>query len=635
MFWPFKQKKVNQKWIKEFNSWVKAIKLFIELSDWEKAKQGIMEISIKEKKSMSLILKKLNDTKTIDWLDIEDKKIEFTEELKEKQLILDKLKIILIKKEDEYNNKLEKERLKIRFNRVKHEIEILLWDKQADEALSLLRSFLDEFPSNTKVINFYNIEKEEIIKTKEDIRQRKEKNYEQNAKLEAESLIWDTVNINKDSLWNNKPKWFWSTLRLKLNFYKNIKSQIEKKQLMDEVNMLIEEDTKVNNDLAARKLANIHKWMVKEIFDDKMIGYQLYWKILWADKISWDTIWLKEDKDKYSFFLWDATWHWIRAWFIITQVVKFFNQYVKTTRIQELAFLINNKLKQNLKLRNFITSVIFEISKKKLDTIKFVWLWHEPLFIYRKSEDKIEKIIPGWLAAWIRLMKNITDVKVQELNLINWDIIMTYSDWLIEAKSDSWEMFWLEWLQKTFYKACLSSWNIKDIYSYILSDIKTFKWWSQFLDDLSIMLLKKDKSTEILDDTSSYKKELQKKEKLTSSDMRKLRWHTVLELNHEIKNLKKDKEMKMILKKLDNLYVTWEVLKLKQQSIKYIKEWFIDKKINKYLKTAINNEKKYKLDQKNQKITNKYNVLEELFSKWEFDAVISEIEEVITNDWNI
>jgi hypothetical protein len=37
------------------------------------------------------------------------------------------------------------------------------------------------------------------------------------------------------------------------------------------------------------------------------------------------------------------------------------------------------------------------------------------------------------------------------------------------------------------------------------------------------MLLKKDKSTEILDDTSSYKKELQKKEKLTSSDMRKLR----------------------------------------------------------------------------------------------------------------
>jgi hypothetical protein len=117
--------------------------------------------------------------------------------------------------------------------------------------------------------------------------------------------------------------------------------------------------------------------------------------------------------------------------------------------------------------------------------------------------------------------------------------------------------------------------------------------------------------------------------------MRKLRWHTVLELNHEIKNLKKDKEMKMILKKLDNLYVTWEVLKLKQQSIKYIKEWFIDKKINKYLKTAINNEKKYKLDQKNQKITNKYNVLEELFSKWEFDAVISEIEEVITNDWNI
>jgi hypothetical protein len=34
---------------------------------------------------------------------------------------------------------------------------------------------------------------------------------------------------------------------------------MRKKKLLDEINLLIEEDSKVKNDIAARKLANIHK----------------------------------------------------------------------------------------------------------------------------------------------------------------------------------------------------------------------------------------------------------------------------------------------------------------------------------------------------------------------------------------
>jgi hypothetical protein len=48
-------------------------------------------------------------------------------------------------------------------------------------------------------------------------------------------------------------------LKSKINFYKKIKERIRKKKLLDEINLLIEEDSKVKNDIAARKLANIHK----------------------------------------------------------------------------------------------------------------------------------------------------------------------------------------------------------------------------------------------------------------------------------------------------------------------------------------------------------------------------------------
>jgi hypothetical protein len=48
-------------------------------------------------------------------------------------------------------------------------------------------------------------------------------------------------------------------LKSKFNFYKSIKERIRKKKLLDEINLLIEEDSKIKKDLAARKLANIHK----------------------------------------------------------------------------------------------------------------------------------------------------------------------------------------------------------------------------------------------------------------------------------------------------------------------------------------------------------------------------------------
>ena len=52
MFWFFKKKQVNSREVKAFDSALKAIKLFMVLSEWEKAKKALSEIGFKEKESL-------------------------------------------------------------------------------------------------------------------------------------------------------------------------------------------------------------------------------------------------------------------------------------------------------------------------------------------------------------------------------------------------------------------------------------------------------------------------------------------------------------------------------------------------------------------------------------------------------
>ena len=374
--------------------------------------------------------------------------------------------------------------------------------------------------------------------------------------------------------------------------------------------------------------------MTKEI-DSQMQWYELYWKIISREKISWDTFWFKDSSEKYNFFLWDATWHGIRAWFIITLLNRLFNKYAKWSSLWELTFEINNWLKQDLKSRNFVTWVFFEIFKDNISKINYTWMWHVPVFLYRKETWEIEKI-PSWgLAAGIRIIKHYADIKIKELELNDWDILLTYSDWIVENKNSEWEIYWFDRLEKAFKKIAASWKDTVKIYEYIINDIKWFKWSELFDDDATTIIIKRDTKKDIVDSGSEYLEKIKWKVWLNRNEVRKLYWKSIEDIEKELEVLKKRKETDRIIKILEWYYYTWEILRLKQEAIRYIKEWYIDKKINDYLKKAIDNEKKYKIKQKNTKAKNKYDLLEELYKKWDYDTVISEIEEIIASDWDI
>ena len=629
-----KHKKAPEE-IKRYKDAIKMINFFMATYDWEKVKQAIDEIREKEISWYKELIQKISDDERgkygkqaiIKQKNIYDKRI--TE--------FDSLELKLNNEKRKYDDKIEKERFKIRFKTIKEQLKKLIATNKNETADNLLWTFLKENQDKKIVIDFYNKEKIAIQKSKDRQKKKEKAKLRQDIKLEALKLIWANIKIgekkeNKEE--ENKEKSFFERISDKLNLYKAIKKKLKNKKLLDEISLLIEEDSKVKNEIASQKLENIHKWLVKEISQDNINWYDFYWKILWADKISGDTFGFSEEKEKYNFFIWDATGHGIRAWFIVTLLSRLFNQFVGKKNLQELSFEINNWLKQDLKNRNFITWVFFEIEKKEIWKINYVGMWHEPMFIYRIKSKKTEKLIPGWLAAGIRLIKEKENIKVKDFTLENWDILFTYSDWITESKSETWEFYWMDRLEQIF-KEHASVWNLKAVYEAIIKDVKEFKWWSNFGDDVTVLLMRRNTEKDIIDEQWEYLQDLFLKWKISKSDMKRIKWKTKLEIEEELRKIAKEKKTQNIIKSLEILYYTWETLRLKQEAIRFIKEWYIDRKINFYLKKAIANEEKYKIKQKEDRVKNKYNVLVELLKKDDLNTVIKEAEDIIWKDWNI
>ena len=635
----FKKKKhVDTQKIKNFDKALSAIKTFIFIEEWENATNAINEIKEKEQQAYEELMIKISDSDKIDLIEKEKQTHLFNKKIKQ----LDELVRKNREQENKYNTNIDIKRFKIRFTKIRSEINSLSKTWKNTEAMNLLSNFLEENKDKQPVIKFFNKEKKTILKNIEKQRRKEEQKIKNNAKLEAMRLMWETLKLEGEDEEKKdikekkeKKKWFIWNLKNKINIYNVIKEKLRNKKALDEINLLIEEDIKSKNDIASKKLANIHKWLIKELTNEKMLGYDFFWKVLWADKISWDTFWLSDTKEKYNFFLWDATWHWIRAWFIVTLLSRFFNDFVKASALPELCMKINNWLKQNLKNRNFITWIFFEIEKTNIWKINYVWMGHEPMLIYREKEWTVDRLLPWGLAAWIRIIKNEDEIKQKDITLDDWDILMIYSDWITETRNLDWELYWIKGLEEQMKRTFWVEKNIFKAYEHIINDIRLFKWWTSFDDDATLLILKRNSNKDIIDEDNTFIKELSIKEWLNKKDTKKLVWKTKDEINVELEKIKKEKEIKNIIKSLDTLYYTWEILKLKQEAIRFIKSWYIHKKINYYLRKTIANETRYKIDKKNLKVVSKYNVLKELYLKWDYDTVIKESENIIAKDWNI
>jgi len=620
--------------ITNFDSAIKAIKSYIYLQEWEKVKSALEDIKEKEAGAFSELEIKIKDNYKLlsKQRKIYDKKLKTISGL-EKDYEVKKIK---------YERKIEAQRFKVRFSNIKKEITKLYRAWKNSDALNLLNHFLEDNKEKTQVVTYYAKEKRKILQNIKKSQKKDKKKIQDNAELEAIKLAWLTLKNKeerKQEIFKEKQERKEQTFIYKIidrvRFYKKMKVKFEKKRLLNEVKILLEEESKAKEEIATKKLENIHKWLIKELEKKNMLGFDIYGKILGSDKISWDSFGFSETKNKYTFYIWDATWHWVRAGLIVSVLSKTFQEHAPKEDIINLTLSVNNTLKESLQSKNFVTGLFFELDKSYRNAFNVSGMWHEPLLIYRHKTKTIERVIAWGLAWWIRLIKKAEDIKPKTLELSDSDIVLTYSDGVLEARDSSSNAYGLEKLEKIFLQAAQANTDIKAIYWDVIEDLKLFRGGTSFSDDTTVLMFRRNEMKDLITAESEEIAKIKAKEWLNRKDVRRLEGKTKLELQEELEEIKKEKQVVNIVAILKWLYMTWEFLKLKQEATRYIKEWYIHKNINYYLKKAIDNEEDYKIKQKNTKIENKYNVLLELYKKKDFNTVIQEANEIIAKDWNV
>jgi len=628
MFKIFKKaKKIETSKVNNLKIALKIINQFIYTKDFEKAQKAINEIIKKESDFFDVYITKIKDKNK------KQEILKFKKNIKNLEKLKDEISIKIIKNEQIKNKKIKILEVK----ETKKSINLYIWEKKFLEAIKLINILLEKYPKDSDIMLYCNKSKKQLQNKLNKLNSKEKKDIKNDTLKEIQNLIWDIdINLNSKEIEenNNSKNNFLSVLKNKTLFLIHLKNKLNEKKLIDEVDILLKVNDNNKENLIKSKLENVHSWYIKEYRDLKINWYDFYAKVISADKISWDNLWFEESKNSYWFYIWDATGHWIKAWFIISKLTNIFSDLFQKKSFKEIVMEINNSLKQELKSWNFITSIFFEI-KKENQELNIIWMWHLPIYIYRSEKKIIEKVIPWWLRAWIRIIKDINFLKEKNIVLNNNDILFTYTDWIIETKNNSWELFGFKRLEDFFLKSCKKISSLKKIEENIIEELKKYnKDWKNFWDDVSVILIKKDKDKIILDDN----KELDNiilKEKIDFKYKKKLKNKNIDELKFEIEKIRKQEALKWILKNLDILYKTWELLKVKQDCIKYIKNWFIDKRINFYLKKSIENETKVKIILKDKKTQDKYNILLRLYKNWEYETVINESYNMINKDWNI
>ncbi|MCH8519055.1 serine/threonine-protein phosphatase [Candidatus Gracilibacteria bacterium] len=634
MFGFKKKKSVDIEKIKTFNDALRAIKTYMYLEEWEKGKSAIENLKEAEEAAYNELVYKIRDNhrEIAKHKKVYDKKINQIENLRRN----------LEYKEKIYEQKIEKKRFQVRFEKIKQEITKLTQTGNNTDALNLLNHFFEETQSHSEVLSYYTKQKKLILKNIKKKQKTDQKKISANKELEAIKIAGETIKENQDAAekaaqekalrksnrWHNK-------IISNIFFYRKLHEKYKKKKILDEVKILIEEEGKAKEEIASKKLEHIHKGLIKEVEKNNMIGYDLYGRILGSDTISGDSLGFAETKKKYSFYIGDATGHGIRAGLIVSVLSKTYQEHVTSDDIVNITYEVNNTLKENLQSKNFVTGLFFEIDKEYKNAFNVAGMGHEPLLIYREKERKTERLIIGGLAGGIRMIKKKEDVVVKTVELNNGDIILTYSDGVLESKNHEGKYYGLERLQNIFLQSCQNNSDIKEIYKDIIEDLKLFTGGTSFSDDTTILMFRRNPLKDILTKESDEISKLKAKEGLDDKDVKRLQGKTREEINEELKEIKKEKQTEQIVNILKGLYYTGEFLKLKQEAMRYVKEGFIHKDINHYLKKAIQNEESYRLKQKNTKMENKYNVLLELYKRKDYTTVIKECNEIISKDGNI
>lgn len=253
----------------------------------------------------------------------------------------------------------------------------------------------------------------------------------------------------------------------------------------------------------------------KEIRSEVDLGKEIQWKMLTkkmievpelevivkskpAWEIGWDSYDIINQGDNYYIYVWDATGHWVWAWFIMIMVNAMISWFAKVFKSWAIILARTNEILKPRVKANLLMSLLMVRWDSKEKKMYMTWAWHEYLMIYKHKQNKTFRIKSGWVA--LGMVKDISKiVKEQEIKFEENDIIVLYSDWVTEAINKSakdWteQMFMEDRLEESINNA--PNVNLKDyksarsVFNNITIDLSKFMWYKHTqLDDVTLAVI--------------------------------------------------------------------------------------------------------------------------------------------------
>lgn len=253
----------------------------------------------------------------------------------------------------------------------------------------------------------------------------------------------------------------------------------------------------------------------KEIKWEVELGKEIQWKMLTkkhvevpsfeivakskpAWEIGWDSYDIIEQDENYYIYVWDATGHWVWAWFIMIMVNALVSWFSKIYKSGASVLIKTNEILKPRVKANLLMSMLLIRWNEKEKRLFMTWAGHEYLMIYKQSLWKTFRIKSWWVAIW--MIKDISKlIKEQEISFEKWDILVLYSDWITEAinkpKRD-WteELFWENRLEEAINNAPNMEWkkykSSRSVFNNITINLSKFMWYKHVqLDDITLAVI--------------------------------------------------------------------------------------------------------------------------------------------------
>lgn len=238
------------------------------------------------------------------------------------------------------------------------------------------------------------------------------------------------------------------------------------------------------------------KMLTKTLIDIPSLEIIVKSKPAW--EIGWDSYDIINQDNNFYMYIWDATGHWVWAWFIMIMVNALVSWFSKIYKSWALILSKTNEILKPRVKANLLMSMLLLRWNEDEKRLFMTWAGHEYLMIYKQKNKKTFRIKSWWVALW--MIKDITKLlKEKEIKFEQGDIIVLYSDWITEAinkPSRDWTeiIFWEDRLEETINSSPNIKWknykSARSVFNNITINLSKFMWYKYVqLDDITLWVI--------------------------------------------------------------------------------------------------------------------------------------------------